>query len=149
GIDTGYLPEDHGDVPLLPQDPPNGRPDLPHRQHRGRHLIEERLKDMVIVAVDENDARAGFSECLGRREAGKATADDEHTRKRPSQDALGAQGRMPPFQRNATAHAEPTPAGKARPMRVGPSAEPNAWRRSESRSQTSRRAVTSSSMTAL
>ena len=37
---------------------------------------------MVIVAVDENDARAGLSESLGRRESAKATADDDHTREK-------------------------------------------------------------------
>ena len=45
---------------------------------RGRHLIEQRLEQMIIVAVDQRDIDGGAGKRLGGRKPAEAGADDDH-----------------------------------------------------------------------
>jgi len=66
-------------VPLV--DEVADRPgDLGRRQRRGRHLVEQRLEQMVIALVDQRDVAARAFERLDGREAAKAPADNHDLR---------------------------------------------------------------------
>jgi hypothetical protein len=62
-IDALRLSEQHLHVALPSQYPANRRGNIAWRQRRGGDLIQERLKKMVVMAVDQRDAnrRAGES----------------------------------------------------------------------------------------
>src|ERR1700733_10090951 len=47
-----HLPQDNGQTALVPEYASDGRRNLRRRQNGGRNLIEKRLKQMMIVAVD-------------------------------------------------------------------------------------------------
>ena len=49
------------------------------RQNRGRHLVKQRLKNVVIGAVNQNDFRGTPAESLGSRQAAKAPTDNNNT----------------------------------------------------------------------
>jgi hypothetical protein len=44
-----------GGVLLMPQDDPDRLGDIGRRQYGGRDLIQERLEQVIIVAVDHGD----------------------------------------------------------------------------------------------
>ena len=46
------------------------------RQHRRRHLIEQRLKDVVVASIDEDYVGVGSLESARRGDPGEARADD-------------------------------------------------------------------------
>ena len=64
------------------------RGDLALGEDAGRDLVEQRLEQVVVGAVDEGDLDRRASERLRRVEAAEASTDDE--------DAMCA-GVMPPF----------------------------------------------------
>jgi len=66
---------------LLPQNGADWRADLTGRQLRGRHLVQQRLKQVMIRAVDQNDLRSRVLQRLGRCQAAESTADDYNYRK--------------------------------------------------------------------
>jgi len=72
--------QDHRRISLLPQDTADRRADLRRRQHGRRHLVEQRLKQMVVVTIDQERADWCSSESLGGRQAPEATANDHHAR---------------------------------------------------------------------
>ena len=76
-IDGGDFTQEHGRIPLLAEDVANRRSDLPRREFRRRDLIEQRLKEMVIRAVDQNHIGRCTTQGLGGREAAEAAADDD------------------------------------------------------------------------
>jgi hypothetical protein len=57
--------EDHRRILLLPKDVADRRAYLPGRQHRGRHLVEQRLKQVMIHAVSQDDFRRSSFEGPG------------------------------------------------------------------------------------
>src|SRR5262249_345907 len=75
-----YFSKKHGWVCLCPQNAADGRADLPGRKNRSRHLVEKRLKQVVIGAVNQNDTRRGALERLGGRQAAKAATNDHNNR---------------------------------------------------------------------
>ena len=52
-VDPADVGEQHGDVLLLAQQPPDGRRDLARREHGHRHLVEQRREGVVVVAVED------------------------------------------------------------------------------------------------
>ena len=54
----------------------NGRGDLGGRENRGRHLVEQRLKDVMIASIDQNDLGIASFQGPRRRDPGKAAAND-------------------------------------------------------------------------
>ena len=53
--DTDHLVEEHCGVLLMPQDDPDRLGDIGRRQYGGRDLVQERLEQVIIVAVDHGD----------------------------------------------------------------------------------------------
>jgi hypothetical protein len=57
---------------------PQGGSDIGGRERARRHLIEQRLKKMVVAAVDQGDLHRRPLQSAGCREATKAAAYDHH-----------------------------------------------------------------------
>jgi len=72
--------EQHADVLRASQDRPDRRRDIGGGQGRGRDLIQQRLKDVVVAPVDQRDVDVSPREPLGRGEPAEAAADDHHLR---------------------------------------------------------------------
>ena len=66
------------DVPALAQEVPDRPGDLRRRERGGRDLIEKRLKQMMIAAVDEGDADRRAGEPMNGFEPAESGADDDH-----------------------------------------------------------------------
>jgi hypothetical protein len=52
--------------------------DVPRREPARGDLVEERLKQMEVPTIDENDLEAGITERLGSIETAESTPDDHH-----------------------------------------------------------------------
>ena len=61
-VDAGHLAEKHLDVLLARQHAADRLGDIGRRQRRGRHLIEQRHEQVVVVAVDDRDVDLGLAE---------------------------------------------------------------------------------------
>src|SRR5215211_7868743 len=79
-IDARDLRQDDLRVFLPTEYAANRRGDIRGRQAGGRNLIEQRLEQMIIVAVDDGDVERRLRQSLGGRKATEARADDDHTR---------------------------------------------------------------------
>jgi hypothetical protein len=44
-----------------------------------RNLVEQRLKDVVVAAVDDGDVDGEMSQAFGGVQAAESTPDDDHT----------------------------------------------------------------------
>ena len=77
-----HVGEQHRDVLLVAQHPPDRRGDVARRQRRRRDLVQQRLEEMVVVAVDQRDADRRARERPRRVEAAEAAADDHDVWKR-------------------------------------------------------------------
>ena len=62
---------------LTPQNPPNRRGDVARRQRCHRHLIEQRLEDVMVAAIDDGQLDASVAQGAGGIEAAESTADDD------------------------------------------------------------------------
>jgi hypothetical protein len=76
-VDVTYVREQHRDVLLAAQHPPDRRCDVARRQRRRSDLIQQRLEQMVIVAVEERDTDRGIGERPRRVETAEAAAEDD------------------------------------------------------------------------
>src|ERR1700734_2537942 len=75
-IDGRDLRQHHCEILLLLLNLANRGGDLGGRENRGRHLVEKRLKDVVIAPIDQNDIRIASFQRPRRCDSGKAAADD-------------------------------------------------------------------------
>ena len=80
GIDVARFGQQHARVSLSPQNPANRRRDIAWRQRRRRHLIQQRLKHVMVVAIEQRDAHRRMLQCLRRPEAAETAADDHYVR---------------------------------------------------------------------
>src|SRR6516164_2345455 len=78
-VDASDIRQEYADVSLLRLELTDGRGDLGGREDRRRHLIEQRLKYVVVAAVDQYDLGIGVPQPARRRESCKAAADDHDT----------------------------------------------------------------------
>jgi hypothetical protein len=62
--------------------PTDGRGDITGVQGRGCHLVEQRLKEMMVALVDERDVHVCVTEAARGLEAAEAGAEDEDVRSR-------------------------------------------------------------------
>ncbi len=69
--------QEHGRVALAAQDVAQRRGDRGRGQPGGRHLVEERLKCVVIAAIDQQDVHGGGAQGTRGGKAAEATADDD------------------------------------------------------------------------
>ena len=74
---SSHVGEQHRDVRLPAQHPPDRRRDVARRQRRRRDLIQQRLEQMVVVAIEQRDAHRRAGERPRRVEAAEAAADDD------------------------------------------------------------------------
>src|SRR5260370_464593 len=79
-VNASYFSEENGRVPVFTKNAANRRPDLAGREYRSRNLVEERLKQVVIGAVDEKDARGRVLQRLGGCQAAESATDDHDNR---------------------------------------------------------------------
>ncbi len=79
-VDGVSLREQHTRITLMAQDPADGRSDIAGRQGSSGHLVQERLKQMMVVSIDQCDVdRSGFQAARGFEPA-EAAADYDHVR---------------------------------------------------------------------
>jgi len=78
GIYVHGLGEQHFRVFLPPQNLPQRRSDVGRRQRSRRDLIQQRLKKMVIAAVDQGDVHRGVLERARDAEAAESSPDDDN-----------------------------------------------------------------------
>src|SRR5262249_22784252 len=81
-VEPCHLPEDHRGVALPSEDAANRRGDLPRAQDRRRDLIQERLKEMMVLTIDQQDVDIGVAEGLRGGQAAEATPYDHDVRRR-------------------------------------------------------------------
>src|SRR6185295_2326129 len=79
-IDRADIGQQHLDVPLVAQDPADRRRDVSRGQRRRRHLIEQRLKDMVVVSIEQRDLDRSIRQSSRRVEPAKPAAYDDDAR---------------------------------------------------------------------
>ncbi|MDB5217598.1 MAG: hypothetical protein JWO86_5525 [Myxococcaceae bacterium] len=90
-IDARDVTEHDAHVGIAGEDAADGRCDLGGGEARHRHLIEERLEEVVVGAVDQRDLDVAPGERLRGLEAAEAAAHDHHAPLR-----LGAHRKYPP-----------------------------------------------------
>ena len=61
---------------MPPQYPPYRRRDVGRIQRRRRDLVEQRLKQVMVAAVDHRQPHRSVLECLRRRDPAESAADD-------------------------------------------------------------------------
>ena len=76
-IDRRDIGEQHFDVLLSAQHPTDRRRDVAGRERRGRDLIQQRLKEMVVVPVEQRDADRRAGERARRVKPAETAADDD------------------------------------------------------------------------
>jgi hypothetical protein len=79
-VEAGYFGQHHRQVLLLAGKLPNWRRDVGRREDRGCHLIEQRLKDVVITPIDQNNIGIALPQCPRRGHAAETAADDDNSR---------------------------------------------------------------------
>jgi hypothetical protein len=79
-VDGSDLAQAHGDIALAGQDVAQRRGDVAGRQAGRRHLVEQRLKEVVVGAIDERDLQRRRSQRACAPQASEATADDDEMR---------------------------------------------------------------------
>src|SRR6266511_1697068 len=79
-IDSRDLRQDHIRVVLPTENAANRRRDISGRQGGGRDLIEQRLEQMVIVAIDDGDVEGPLRQLLGSRQTAEPCSDDHNAR---------------------------------------------------------------------
>lgn len=65
---------------LAPDQASNRPGDVGRRQPGRRHLVEQWLKEVMVLPVDQGDVRRRLGKPLRDSEAGEAGADDDHAR---------------------------------------------------------------------
>ena len=76
-IESG-LAKQHAHVGRSPEDPSERRRDVAGRKRGRRDLIEERLKQVVVVTVKQRDPKGLPTQDLARLQPAEAAAKDEH-----------------------------------------------------------------------
>src|ERR1700732_3051902 len=70
-IDSADFTKEYGSISLILQKSPDRRCDLSGRKHCCRHLIEQRLKEVVIRSINHQDIGVRMPKGLGRSEPRK------------------------------------------------------------------------------
>ena len=107
-IEAGHLGQLDPDVLGTSHDVADRRRDLARREHPGRHLVQERLEEVVVATVDEGDVDGLAAEAPDREEAAEAAADDHHpwrgrSRPRARRYRPGLECMMPPSAKTVVA----------------------------------------------
>ena len=79
-VDVGDLAEDDAGVLLAAQDLAGRGGDLALGQDAGRHLVEQRLEQVVAGLADQRDVDVGLAQPLGGEQPAESGADDDDAR---------------------------------------------------------------------
>jgi hypothetical protein len=79
-INTDYLIEQYRRITLAAENNPDRFGDVGRRQCRGRYLIQQRLEQVIVVAVDQPNVDRGPRKTARRHQPAKAGANDHDTR---------------------------------------------------------------------
>ncbi|MCW0450731.1 hypothetical protein NB706_003565 [Xanthomonas sacchari] len=79
-VDVDDFPKAHFDVVLVAQDLPQRRGDVRGRQAGGGDLVQQRLEQVMVAAVDQGDVQRRPGQSAGGPQAGEATADHDQVR---------------------------------------------------------------------
>jgi len=82
-IYLGHFGKHDRDIFLLARNLANWRGYLGRGENRRCHLIQERLKDMMVPAIDQNDVCVAFTHRPRRSNPGESTANDYYARPPP------------------------------------------------------------------
>jgi hypothetical protein len=77
-VDALDLGQEHADVLLFAHDGSDRNSDLARRQARHRDLVEQRLKQVVVLPVDQGDVDIGLGQRTSTRQAAESTAYDHN-----------------------------------------------------------------------
>jgi hypothetical protein len=77
GIDAADIGEQRRHLLAVAQEITDRPGDFRRRQRRGRDLVEQRLEQMVVAAVDQRDPDRRTGKAKGRFQSAKAGADDD------------------------------------------------------------------------
>jgi len=77
-IESRHLTQQDFDILLVAKNRPDWCRNFPWREPRRSHLVKQRLKSVVILAVDERDLDRSLRQFLRRVEAAEAGAHDYH-----------------------------------------------------------------------
>ena len=72
-----HLAHVHGDVALIAQDVAQRRGDRRRGEAGGGHLVEQRLEQVMVAAIDQRDLDRRPLELAHGPEAGESAADDD------------------------------------------------------------------------
>jgi hypothetical protein len=97
-VDLRDLAEHHPNVLLLAEDAADGHRDVGGGQHRRGHLVQQRLEQVVVATVNENDVYISICKGTSRVQTAEATPDHHHTG--PSVQAPGEHGARRPAKRS-------------------------------------------------
>ncbi len=89
GVHARHFAEQHVGVEMLAEQPADRRRDVARRQPGGGHLIEQRLEQVIVVAVDQRHSHAGRCQARGTCESAEPCADDDDSRQ-----AVQREGRL-------------------------------------------------------
>ena len=76
-IDAVDLRQQYLGIGLMPQNPSNRGGNVARRQRCHRHLIQQRLEDVMVAAIDDGQPDAGVAQGAGGIQATESTADDD------------------------------------------------------------------------
>ena len=79
-VDSLRLGQEHGRVPLAPQDLAQRRGDVGRAQPRRRDLVEERLEQVMVASIDEGEAHGSAAQAARRPQPPEAAAQDHDVR---------------------------------------------------------------------
>ena len=77
-IEVHDIVEKHGDVGSVGKNRANGLGNVRRGKSTGRHLVKQRLKQMMVGAVNDRDARVGMAEMLAKSQPAETSADHDH-----------------------------------------------------------------------
>ena len=79
-IESDDLIHQHLSVGVVTQNGADGLSDVSGRKHRECNLIQQRLKRVMIFAVNNRDIDRGLAKGARRMDAGKTRSDDDNAR---------------------------------------------------------------------
>ena len=87
-VDRGHPRHGDAGILLLPQDGADRPGDVGWRQRGSGDLVEQRLKTVMVVGVDDHHVGIDIRKCLGCLQAAEAGSGDDHPRSRLTVHAL-------------------------------------------------------------
>src|ERR1019366_6584715 len=81
-VEAEHVTQQHFDILMLGEDLANGRRDLCRRQSCRRHLVEQRLKGVMVLAVHQGDLDRQARQRIGSLQTAKSASYNDDARAR-------------------------------------------------------------------